>query len=227
MKTAVYTLVLAAMLAGSSLAQERTVVVERGRSLDLFSVRAGLWFPKDHEKTFTNDNIDKQQIDQSQAVGLDFHYRYDIGRPLTFDFSLGGWYSSYAFKFSEQINDPALVQEADAWAAIVPITVGLSVTVIPEGPIQPFAGAGVGGYVGVSGTTEIVGLQPLRTKHNKDKTLFAFGGYVHAGVDFFITPAFGINLTGKYQVVTFKEYLFTMQKEFTGLQVLAGITTRL
>ena len=227
MKHAVLFLLAGLVAVGSAAAQERTIIVQHDRTLDYFSVRVGLWFPKDVEKTFSTNNISEQQVDQSQAIGLDFHYRYDIGRPLLFDFSVGGWYSSYAFKYREVIQDPALVQEADSWVALVPITLGLSVNILPENPIQPYIGAGVGGYVGISGTTQYVGYNPVRTKHSEDKTLFAFGGYVSAGVDLFISPAFGFNLGAKYQLVTFKEILLTQQKDFTGLQVLAGITTRI
>ena len=226
MKRILFLLLAGLFFAGVTQAQDRTIVIQN-KTLDYFSIRVGVWFPKDLEKQFSTNNVSLQQVDQSQAIGFDFHYRYDIGRPLMFDFSVGGWYSSYVFKYREVIQDPSLVQEANAWAAVVPITLGLSINLLPETPIQPHVGAGIGGYVGTSGTTEYVGINPVRTKFTADKTLFTFGGYVEASVDLFVSPAFGFNIGAKYQIVNFKEELLTKQKVFSGVQLLVGITTRI
>jgi hypothetical protein len=222
-------LFIAGAVAASAFAQERTVVIREATQTDFFSVRAGVWFPKDAEKKFTFANAEDQSIDQSQALGLDFGYRYPMGRPLYFDFSFSGWYSTYAFKYTDLLKYPSDVQQADAWVVVVPITVGISVNPLPTGPLQPYAQAGVGLYAGISGTTEYKGLGPGATTstHKEDKTLTAFGGYFGAGLDFFITPAFGVSLGGKYQIIEFKEELLTKQKVFSGLQILFGVTTRM
>ncbi len=208
--------------------ERTTVIVSEDLKQDYFSIRFGAWFPRDVEKTFTQQSAENipQTIDQSQAIGLDFHYRYEIGWPLLFDFSIGGWYSTYAFKALETLSSPSLVQEADAWVAIAPITAGLSVNPLPKGnPLQPYATAGIGAYVGVSGTSDVIVGRP--GTHSDDKTLVAFGGYAGVGLAFMLTRGFGLDIGVKYQFVSFKEEMFTKQKDFTGLQILAGITTRL
>jgi outer membrane protein W len=227
MRTLFLTLLIAGAVAASALAQERTIVIREATQTDFFSVRAGVWFPKDAEKKFTFANAEDQSIDQSQALGLDFTYRYPMGRPLYFDFSFSGWYSTYAFKYTDILKYPSDIQQADAWVVVVPVTVGISVNPLPNGPLQPYAQAGVGLYAGICGTTEYKGMPATTTTHKENKTVVSFGGYFGAGLDFFITPAFGVSLGGKYQVIEFKEELLTKQKVFTGLQILFGVTTRL
>ncbi|MBL0177166.1 MAG: outer membrane beta-barrel protein [Ignavibacteria bacterium] len=229
MKTLLTVLLISVFALAPVIAQERTVertVIVR-QETDFFSLRVGTWFPKDKEKEFSTNNISTQQIDQSQAIGLDFTYRYPMGRPLYFDFAISGWYSTYNFKFREIINDPAVVQEADAWVVIVPVTVGISINPLPDNPLQPYAQIGIGGYFGTSGRSEYQVANTVKTTTKYDKTLIAFGGFVGLGLDFFITPSFALSLGGKYHIVTFDEEFLTRQKDFTGLQVLLGITTRI
>ena len=45
------------------------------------------------------------------------------------------------------------------------------------------------------------------------------------GLDFFFLPGFGASVGAKYHVATFKEALYTQQKDITGLQIQAGIAT--
>ncbi|MBL0177173.1 MAG: outer membrane beta-barrel protein [Ignavibacteria bacterium] len=119
------------------------------------------------------------------------------------------------------------MQEADAWVVIVPVTVGISINPLPDNPLQPYAQIGIGGYFGTSGRSEYQVANTVKTTTKYDKTLIAFGGFVGLGLDFFITPSFALSLGGKYHIVTFDEEFLTRQKDFTGLQVLLGITTRI
>ena len=229
MKTLLTVLLISVFALAPAIAQERTVertVIVR-QETDFFSLRVGTWFPKDKEKEFSTNNISAQQIDQSQAIGIDFTYRYPMGRPLYFDFSMSGWYSTYSFKYRDILQFPSDVQEADAWAVIIPITVGISINPLPDNPLQPYAQIGVGAYVGTSGDTQYKGMPATKVTTKDDKTLVSFGGFFGAGLDFFLTPSFAVSLGGKYHLVTFKEELLTKQKDFTGLQVLLGITTRI
>ncbi|MDH7515036.1 MAG: hypothetical protein QHI48_04050 [Bacteroidota bacterium] len=226
------------LLCVSLLAQEtqRTTVVRERVKQDIFSIRVGAWFPRDVERSFALQdanagNID-QTIDQSQALGIDFQYRYEIIRPVLFDISVGGWYSSYAFRLNQlPVNPtPSLTREADAWVVVIPVTAGLSVNPLPqESSLQPFLCVEGGAYVGVSGTTEWKydpSSAELRSKNTGDKTLIAFGGAAGAGVDLFLGRSLGVGVAAKYHVVTFKEPLLTQQKDFTGLQIQIGLTMR-
>ena len=96
-----------------------------------YTIRFGAWFPKDKEKEFTFDGdlIDatKGDIEQSQALGLDFHFRRAVGKPMYTDISVGAWYTKYNFDFFETLSSASEIEKADAYAIIIPVTVGLSV----------------------------------------------------------------------------------------------------
>lgn len=221
------------VLAGTVMAQNesRVTVVDETHGRDYFSFHVGAWFPKDVEKEFTFDDVAlpkaNSQIDQSQALGLDFHYRSEMGHPLYYDFSAGAWYSSYDVKPTALVGDLGQLQDATSWAVLVPLTLGLSFNVLPDNPIQPYAMAGLGAYVGITGRE--VHFLPNSQRINRDetRTLVRFGWYFGAGADFFLAPRFAISLAAKYQFLEYQEALYTQQKNFTGLQVLLGFTTRL
>jgi len=226
--------ILIALLPIITYAQDNTsrteiIIKKEKEKLDYLSIRVGTWFPKDKEQGFQFKDVSynnaKSSIDQSQALGLDFHYRNSLGSQLFVDFSVSGWYSTYSFKFNETLADPSLAQEASSWVVVVPITLGLSLNPLPDNPVQPYAMAGIGAYVGVTGREVTVNGQGRHITEDKSKV--ALGGYIGAGLDFFLTPGFGLSLGLKYQLVKFDEAMFTQQKDFTGLQVLLGITSAL
>ncbi len=218
----------------SAVAQsDRVVVVDETYKRDHFSIRAGVWFPKDTEKDFTFNDVSfnkiDARIDQSQALGLDFHYRSEVGHPLYFDFSAGGWYSSYDFKPNTLLENPDKIQDAASWAVIVPLTIGASFTVLPDNPIQPYVMAGAGAYVAY--TERSLGFEfGSRTglvSKKEEKTLVRFGWYFGAGVDFYIARSFALSLGAKYAFLEYQEPLFTQQTNFNGLQISLGFTTGL
>lgn len=218
----------------AALAQnDRVVVVDETHKRDHFSIRVGAWFPKDTEKEFTFDDASfskaDSRIEQSQALGLDFHYRSEVGHPLYFDFAAGAWYSSYDFSPSTLAENPAKLQDAASWAVIVPLTLGASFTVLPDNPIQPYAMAGIGAYVGFSERS--LGFEFGRTdgmvSKKENKTLVRVGWYFGAGVDFYISRSFAFSLAAKYTSLKYQEKLYTQQQDFTGLQVSLGFTTGL
>ena len=156
-------ILLLVFAAGTIVAQEGTkeketkIRIEQTKEMkdSYYTVRFGAWFPKDEEKNFNyNGNVIDETdglVDQSQALGLDFHFRRNVGRPLFFDVSVSGWYTQTDFSFDETINNPDLIKSADAWAVVVPVTIGLSVAPLPDNPFQPYAMAGGGAYIGITG----------------------------------------------------------------------------
>jgi hypothetical protein len=232
MKKSLYVVCLLALVGSIAWAQEKVerteiVIQEKQRFTNYYEIRIGAWFPKDMEKEFTVPETNAEvtgTIDQSLALGLDFHFRKELSRPLFFDLALQGWYSSYGW---EVRNIPGNLQQyvkhADAWAAVVPLTIGLSVTPLPDNPIQPYAMGGIGLYAGITGITYDVNANQTYARHKDDKELFSFGGYLGAGLDFLFLPKFGVSVAGKYQFCKFKEQLYTGQQDFQGLQLMLGI----
>ncbi len=216
-----------AVLGPMTWAQENDTTVERHEIIvlevpqDYFTIRFGVWYPKDMEKTWAGAEDLKTDVKQSQAVGLDFHYRKNIGRPLFFDMSVSGWYSTYDFELLDQTSNLEIVRDASSWAAIIPVTIGLSATPFPENPIQPYAMVGIGGYIAVHGVNRTP--YDMRESNEETDVAFAFGGYFGAGLDFLFTPGFGASLGLKYHLLQYKKRLFTQQKNFNGLQVQLGI----
>ncbi len=208
-----------------------TIVVQQDEQLkqNYYSMRVGAWFPKDWEKDFkVNDvsiNDADGDIDQSQALGLDFHFRRNVGRPLFVDLAVSGWYSSYTYKLrNTALIDPDKILSADSWVVIIPVTVGLSVAPLPDNPIQPYAMAGLGAYFGLTGRSLQIS---ERNELNDDDTHIQFGWYFGAGLDFLFSPEFGISVAAKYQMIEYKEEMFTGQKDFSGVQAMAGIVLKL
>jgi hypothetical protein len=207
--------------------QTQVIIREDSYATNYYAIRLGMWWPKDREKSFTYDNVTatdvKSEVTQSQAIGLDFHYRKALAKPLYFDAGLQGWYSPYTFRPLDLLTvDLDTVNSAEAWVLIVPVTVGLSVAPLPENPVQPYAMAGIGAYMGISGL-EVV--KNGTGRYKADKQEVAFGGYIGAGIDLIILPRFGLSAAVKYTFCDFKEQLYTMQKNFTGLQILVGVSS--
>ncbi|MBR9979378.1 MAG: outer membrane beta-barrel protein [Bacteroidetes bacterium] len=232
----VFTTILVLLLgSGVAFAQERegqseTRIVleqEKPQKQNYYSVRFGLWFPEDEAKGFNFEGnlIDETEgkIDQSQAMGLDFHFRKNIGSPLYTDLSVGGWYTTYQFSIDE-VTSNGLLREADAWALIVPITIGLSIAPLPDNPVQPYAMAGLGAYVAFTGR-ELLRMSDQNV--NDTETFIRFGFYLGAGLDLMLAEAFGISVGAKYQFLEFDEPLFTGQKNFTGLQASIGVAMKI
>lgn len=195
---------------------------------DYMAVRLGLWFPKDKEKSFTSKDLDLTEentdakIEQSQAFGLDFHYRSRLAHPLYLDFAVGFWYTTY--DWNARLANSANLEVVNSYALIIPLTIGVSFNPLPENPIQPYAMAGIGAYGAFSSEDYTF----VGGRHeDKNKFDVAFGGFVGAGLDFYILSGFGASVGLKYQIATFKEKLYTQQKDLTGLQVQAGIAMKL
>ena len=184
------------------------------------SIRPGLWFPKDKEKQYTIGNIDENvnvgEINQSQAFGLDFHWRTKMNAPMYFDVSLGGWFSTHEQKFTDLTTEN--ITTLKSWVAIAPVTIGMSVAPLP-GPIQPYAMAGLGVYVGITGRD---GQQELGI--DEDTQVYGrFGFFLGAGVDFMLAKSIGISAGAKYQFLKYQYPMYTGQQDFTGLQAMLGI----
>lgn len=203
----------------------------RGASPGTTSFRFGFWYPKDKELPFRNiEKIGleefKAQLELSQAFGLDFHIRNRIFHPLYFDFSFSGWFSQYKYKVTEEQPDSSNLLSMNSWALVLPITAGVSVTLLPDNPIHPYFTAGGGAYVAFESRT----YTPVSFREFVDDdtdVLFAFGAYAGAGVDILFSRSFGLSVGLKYQIVKFKEKLFSGQQDLTGVQILAGIVTNL
>ncbi|MDT8324805.1 MAG: outer membrane beta-barrel protein [Bacteroidota bacterium] len=219
--------------AGSAVAQQDTqeketkIVIENKREKrhNYLTVRFGAWFPKDEENAFNyNNNVFDETdalVDESQALGLDFHFRRNVGRPLFFDVSASAWYTTTEFNFDRLVENPDELRSADTWTVIVPITLGLSFAPLPDNPLQPYAMAGAGAYLGFTGR------DVLRVSNQNEpddtETYVRFGFYLGAGMDILFSDEFGVSLGLKYQFVEFDEgQLFTGQADMTGLQATIG-----
>jgi opacity protein-like surface antigen len=208
--------------------QETRVVVEQEHErTGFYTIRFGAWWPEDKEKDFKiGENLYDQtnaNIDQSQAFGLDFHFRRQMTHPIYFDVSAGAWYTSYSFDFKEVVgNLGEEFENVDAWAVIVPITIGVSVAPLPtESPVQPYVMAGVGAYIGITGRDMLLVTNANRS--DETEAYVRFGYFIGAGFDFLFADTFGVSLGAKYQFIEFKDALYTQQKNFTGLQATLGI----
>jgi opacity protein-like surface antigen len=211
---------------------DRTTIViqqDQPEKQNYYSIRAGVWFPKDWEKGFKFKDVSINEaegdIDQSQALGLDFHYRRNLGRPVYVDLAVSGWYSSYTYKLrSTSIPTAEKILNADSWVVIVPVTLGLSIAPLPDNPFQPYAMVGGGAYFGLTGRSLQIS---ERNELNEDDSHIRFGWYFGLGLDFFLTSEFGISAAAKYQNLEFEEELFTGQKDFTGIQAQLGIVLKM
>jgi hypothetical protein len=202
---------------------------EQPEKLNFYSIRVGAWFPKDWEQDFSFKdaaiNKVESEVDQSQALGLDFHFRRHVGYPVYVDLAVSAWYSSYVYKLrTSRIPEAGEVLQADSWVVIVPLTLGLSIAPLPDNPFQPYVMGGAGVYFGITGQSLKVSLQNEATM---DKSEIALGWYLGAGFDFLLTAEFGVSAALKYQAIEFKEAMYTGQKDFTGMQVMAGIVLKL
>ncbi len=208
-----------------------TIVIqqEQPEKLNYYSIRAGVWFPKDWEKGFKFEDVSINEtegdIDQSQALGLDFHYRRNMAHPLYVDLAVSGWYSSYTYKLrNTSIANAEDILNADAWVVIVPVTIGLSVAPLPDNPFQPYAMVGGGAYFGLTGRSLQIS---QRNELNEDDSHIRFGWYFGVGIDLLLSPEFGISAAAKYQNIEFKEALYTGQKDFSGVQAQLGIVLKM
>ncbi|MCB2203686.1 outer membrane beta-barrel protein [bacterium] len=237
MKRSLAVILLLLLVTGSVLAQEKktekqetNIRIEQTKEekSNYYTVRFGAWFPKDEEKAFNyNNNLIEETgdfADQSQALGLDFHFRRNVGRPLFFDASASVWYTTTDFNFSNVTSNPDEIQDASTWSIILPITVGLSVAPLPDNPIQPYAMAGVGAYFGFTGRD----ITRVSNQNEPDdtETYIRFGFYLGAGLDFLFAEDFGISAGAKYQFIKFDDPLFTGQTDLTGLQATIGFVMR-
>lgn len=207
--------------------QRVEVVLDREKKpVDCMSYRFGIWLPRDREMTFAaveSIPTDNRAIDQSQAIGLDLHFRKGTNNMLSLNMSVGAWYTTYSFTNKDILANPSLIQDASNWAVIVPVTIGASFELLPDNMVMPYAMAGIGVYPGISGKSE---KYAIRTEDDT-KVQFAFGGFLGAGVDLFLTPGFGLSAGLKYQLLEYKDYLWTYQRIFNGIQLTAGIVTKL
>ena len=224
--TVVLLLVFAASVAyaqNENKGQETTIRIEQTKEKkeNFYSVRFGAWFPKNEDPIFINGgndySVNEDVTDESQALGLDFHFRRMVGKPLYFDASASFWYTTTNFKFEEALGG---IEEADTWSVIVPITIGVSIAPLPDNPFQPYAMAGIGAYLGFTGQ-DILKMSE-QNEPDDTETYARFGFYLGAGVDFLFSEDFGLSLAVKYQFIEFQEALFTGHKDMTGLQATVG-----
>lgn len=236
MKKAIAVALLVTVVCGVAAAQqekkggETRVVIEQvqEKKHNYYSVRVGAWFPKDKEQGVQLDDIainkTEGAIDESQALGVDFHFRKNIGHPFYTDLSAGAWYSSYEFK-SNALQ--TAFDEYKAWTLIVPVTLGLSVAPLPENPVQPYAMVGLGAYFAFTSHDPLQVSEENELPDDTD-TYIRFGYFAGLGVDFLLAETFGISAGVKYQFIKFDDLdgnktLFTGQKDLTGLQATIGV----
>ncbi|MFZ1730149.1 MAG: outer membrane beta-barrel protein, partial [Bacteroidota bacterium] len=150
----------------------------------------------------------------------DLHFRNQAAHPLYMDLSVGAWYTKNNFERNTDLTNFDL-KKAETWAVIIPVTIGVSVAPLPDNPIQPYAMAGLGAYIGISGRDDI--MQLSEQNKSASETVVAFGYYLGAGLDFMFAETFGISVGAKYQFIEFKDPLKTGQKNLTGLQASVGI----
>ncbi len=234
MKKAIMIALLVIVAGGFAAAQEREkttekiiVVQEEYKKVNYYSIRIGAWFPKDKEQGITLDDVafNKTQgaIDESQALGLDFHFRKSMGHPFYTDLSIGGWYTTYKFDPNTEVLPN--YRQYDAWTVIAPVTIGMSVAPLPENPVQPYVMVGLGAYFGFTGHDV---LQVSNENLPDDtETYIRFGYFAGVGLDFMFAENFGISLGAKYQFLEFDKPLFTGQKDFTGLQASLGVAMKM
>jgi len=207
------------------------VIREEKMKHDYLSMRFGTWFPEDvnlrfrrFEESATDSSV-AASMKQSQAIGLDFHYRTRLVSPLYFDFSIGGWFSSYELNYSQPVGIfDSTIDKLQNWSVVVPITIGLSVSLLPGGPVLPSVMVGAGGSVGISNLNALVN---GKSRHRETDTKGTFGWFFGAGLDIYLSDNFAISGALKYQNIKFEEALLTGQKNFTGLQVSIGFTSEL
>ncbi len=223
MKFFICSLLIALFAAGTVSAQDYKIT-RYEKEPNYLAFRFGTWFPKDEEKGLKFENISyenaKSEIDQSQAIGLDLQYQNLIAFPLYMDFSLGGWYTTYTFKYTELLADPAAAQKADSWSAVVPVTLGLDFHPLPKNPLQPYVMAGAGAYFAFSGRTLI---RYSNNQIDEDKNDVAFGWFIGAGFDFFFSPGLGASLAARYNHIKYDEPLLTGQQDLSGMTISLGI----
>lgn len=211
--------------------ETRVTIQHEHERTGFYTIRFGAWWPEDKEKAFKiGENIYDQtdaNIEQSQALGLDFHFRRQMTHPMYFDVSAGAWYTSYAFDFKEAVgNFGEEIKNLDAWAVIIPVTIGVSASPLPpENPLHPYVMVGLGAYVGITGQDKL--LVSNQNRSDETEAYVRFGYYIGAGVDFLFADNFGVSLGAKYQFVEFKDPLYTQQEDFTGLQATLGIAMTL
>jgi opacity protein-like surface antigen len=220
------------LVAMSAYAQEQTqkseiVIKHETEYSSFYAVRFGFWFPKDKEQSWSLNNLSTSQaqenINQSQAFGLDFHFRREVSKPLSFDFALQIWYTTYEVKFNQLLNNPDTLHNISSWTVLIPITAGASFAIIPSGPFRPYLMAGIGPYIGISGLERTT--YGDKTTHDKSLVKVAFGGFIGAGFDLMLSEKFGFSVAGKYTLVNFPERLYTQQQDFSGVQLMVGFAT--
>jgi hypothetical protein len=198
--------------------------IER-QSFNMMSLSGGLWLPKDAEKgiTFANTSYEKANalISQSQAFGGELHYRNGVAFPLSFDFAMSVWYSSYDMTPSATADT---VRSATAWVLLTPAQFGFSFTLLSGGLIEPYINAGAG----VTFAMSDLNIKARASEINEDeKTDIHFSWYLGGGADLFLGKDFAIGISAKYQFLKLKEPMWTGQTDFTGLQIFAGFTFKL
>lgn len=234
MKKALMIMLFVVMAGGFAVAQEKeksetriVIQQEEYKRVNFYSIRVGAWFPKDKEQGITLDDVAFNEtqgaIDESQALGFDFHFRKSMGHPFYTDLSVGGWYTTYEFDPNTDILPN--FQRYDAWSAIVPVTIGLSVAPLPDNPFQPYAMVGLGAYFGFTGHDVL----QVSDKNVPDdtETYIRFGYFAGVGIDFMLSEGFGLSAGAKYQFLEFENSLFTGQKDFTGLQATLGVAMKM
>ncbi|MAT40012.1 MAG: hypothetical protein CL946_10460 [Ectothiorhodospiraceae bacterium] len=223
-RTAFFAIVLLAATTALSQDFQQDQQIQRFKGEPSYAAfRIGAWFPADVEKSFRLDEVStentRSRIEQSQAIGIDFHYQHLLGQPLYLDFNVSAWYSTYEFSSLEELSVGA-IENADSWAIIFPATLGLSFHPLSRSTMQPYVMAGGGAYFAIS-NSELMFFETVRTR-DEDQSDVAFGWFVGGGFDLLFSPTFGASLAARYQNVEFDRDLLTQQKDFSGLQISLG-----
>lgn len=210
--------------------QEYVIVLRTAQPVDFLDIRGGVWSPKDVEKSFTWKDVElKGAIDQAQAYGIDFHHHAHLGGPLFGDFTLGVWYSSYTFSTSADVVRPDELVKSESWAVVFPAHLGLSFAPFHHMFVSPYVAVGIGGAGAVSSITNY-GLSNARLKGDDgedNKFVAALAATFGAGVNLYIARGFGISIGARYELLKFREALYTNQQDLSGLQLLVGFSQRM
>jgi hypothetical protein len=210
--------------------QEYVIVLRMAQPVDFLDIRGGVWSPKDAEKAFTWKDVElKGAIDQAQAYGIDFHHHAHLGGPLFGDFTLGVWYSSYTFSSETDVIRPGELARSESWAVVFPAHLGLSFAPFHHMFVSPYIAVGVGAAGAVSSITNY-GPSNARLPGDdgeNNKFVAALAATFGAGVNLYITRGFGISIGARYELLKFKEALYTNQQDLSGLQLLVGFSQRM
>ncbi|MBL0175493.1 MAG: SH3 domain-containing protein [Ignavibacteria bacterium] len=207
---------------------DQFLVIRRFDPTEFGSIRYGFWSPHDDEGfTISGNALEPSlqgKITNVAHHGVDMHVRNRIIDPfISFDVAASAWYSGYTVENITGLTGLNPIVKSDYWALTVPITLGLSVAPpLRAFPVVPHVTAGGGVAIGIS-------TRHPTTADGKKQSLesdaqFASVWYAGVGADVFFLRRLALSAGLKYQSIVFKEFMYTGQKNVSGVRFLLGLT---